>query len=298
MFKKNNMRNGMIEIKLGNIRIKNTELNLTVIEIEDNKRIGIHFLELDDRLYKKEHECYFKNDSLYIIQCSNINNILVSSGVISDICNNNTFKYLGCNNPKGSIIFNTFNNKIIGINGENKSTFNNIGLFFKPIIEGFKIKYRHLTTNEINLVVKAEKDDINNKIYFLSNNEINNNLKEINEKNTEVYINNKKENICKKYFIPEKEEEYKIKLKINNIITDCSYMFAGCNKIIDINFSSVNITNVNNMSYMFYNCENLKNVKFFSFINKNIINMEYMFYNCKSLNDLDLSFLNFKMLII
>ena len=85
IFKKNNIRNGMIEIKLGNIRIKNTELNLTIIEIEDNKRIGIHFLELDDRLYEKEPECYFKNDSLYIIHCSNINNILITSGVISDI---------------------------------------------------------------------------------------------------------------------------------------------------------------------------------------------------------------------
>ena len=128
IFKNNNMRNGLIELKLGNIRIKNTELNLIAIEIEDNQRIGIHFLELDDRLYEKEHECYFKKDSLYIIQCSDINNILVSSGVISDI-NNNTFKYLGCNNPKGSIIFNSLNNEIIGINSENKSTFNNIGLF-------------------------------------------------------------------------------------------------------------------------------------------------------------------------
>ena len=85
IFKKNDMRNCMIEIKLGNIRIKNTQLNLTVIEIEDNKRIGIHFLELDDRLYKKEHECYFKNDSLYIIQYFDIKNILVSNGRINDI---------------------------------------------------------------------------------------------------------------------------------------------------------------------------------------------------------------------
>ena len=114
-------KNYLIEIKLGNIRIKNTQLNLTVIEIEDNKRIGIHFLELDDRLYEKEHENYFKNDSLYIIQCSNIKNILVSSGIISDICNNNTFKYLGCNNPKGSIIFNLLNNKIIGIHSNDNN---------------------------------------------------------------------------------------------------------------------------------------------------------------------------------
>ena len=65
-------------------------------------------------------------------------------------------------------------------------------------------------------------------------------------------------------------------------------MFAGCNKIIDINFNSVNITRVNNMSYMFYNCENLQNLKLSCFNTRNIINMNYMFYNCKSLNSIDL----------
>ena len=215
------------KIKLGNIRIKNKEFNVTVFEVEENKKNGIHFLELDDRLYKKEYECYFNNDSLYVIHCSNINNILISSGRISDIYNSKAFKYFGYNNEKGSIIFNLSNNKIIGINGEKKSNFKNIGFFFKPIIEGFKIKYKHLISNEINMVVKIEKDDINKTIYFLGNNEDVNNLKWINELNTEVYINDKKIKEFKKYFKPGKEGEYKIKIKINNIITDCSYMFAG-----------------------------------------------------------------------
>ena len=308
------------EIKLGNVRIKNKEFNVTVIEIEENNKIKIQYLEIDDRLYKKDYEYYFNNDSLYIIQYFDIKNILVSNGRINNIYNNNTFKYLGYNNIKGSIIFNSLNNKIIGLHNINKLNNNNIGLFFKIIIESFKIRYKYLSyeKNEINMVIKIEKEDINKKIYFLNNND--NSFKEINESNAELYINDKKENIFKKYFFPGKEGEYQIKLKINKIINDCSYMFAGCNKIINININSLNIinvknmeymfynckslinidlssfeiTNVENMSYMFYNCENLKNLELFSFKNKNIINMEYMFYNCKSLNNLDLSFLNFK----
>ena len=118
------------EIKLGNIRIKNKEFNLTVIEIEDNKKIKIDYLEIDDRLYKNDYENYFNNDSLYIIQYFDIKNILVSTGRISDICNNNTFKYLGYSNIKDSIIFNSRNNKIIGIYNGRRSN-NNIGLFLK-----------------------------------------------------------------------------------------------------------------------------------------------------------------------
>ena len=139
------------------------------------------------------------------------------------------------------------------------------------------------------MIVKVEEDDINKKIYFLDNYKDNNNLKEINESNTELYINNKKENVFKKYFVPGKEGEYQIKLKFNKIINDCSYLFAECNKIIIVNFNSFNTTNANNMKYMFYNCEKLNIINLLSFNTTKVKNMEYMFYNCKILNDLDLS---------
>ena len=83
-----------------------------------------------------------------------------------------------------------------------------------------------------------------------------------------LYINNKKESVFKKYFIPGKEGEYQIKLKFNKIINDCSYMFAGCNKIININFNLFYSININNMRYMFYNCEKLKIINLFFLIQK------------------------------
>ena len=51
------------------------------------------------------------------------------------------------------------------------------------------------------------------------------NLKELNELNTQLYINNNKEKY-KKYFELKKEGEYIIKLKFDNNIKDCSHMFA------------------------------------------------------------------------
>ena len=87
--------------------------------------------------------------------------------------------------------------------------------------------------------------------------------------NTELYINNNNYEY-KKYFIPEKEGEYKIIIKFNIDLKDCSYMFVGCENIININFISFNTTNVTNMSMMFRGCSSLNNLEipviFFKFL--------------------------------
>ena len=51
------------------------------------------------------------------------------------------------------------------------------------------------------------------------------NLKELNNINVDLYIDNTKHDF-KKYFIPDKEGEYSIKLKFKNNLKDCSFMFA------------------------------------------------------------------------
>ena len=130
--------------------------------------------------------------------------------------------------------------------------------------------------NEILLTLKIENEDINKKIYFLNNTKEHNNINEINEYNTIIYINNI-EYQFNKYFIPKNEGIYEIKIIFYIYMTDCSYMFYDCNKIINIDLSLFNIKYVNNMNYMFYNCINLK---FFNFsLNdiENVINKNYMF---------------------
>ena len=99
------------------------------------------------------------------------------------------------------------------------------------------------------------------------------NLKELNEGNTELSINNKKYKYSK-YFIPDKEGEYNIKLKFKKNITDCSYMFSGCNKIININLNHFNTKDVTNMKRMFNSCEKLKYINLFSFVTKQVIKYE------------------------
>jgi len=130
----------------------------------------------------------------------------------------------------------------------------------------------------MDILVKVEKDDINKKIYFLDNfddydykNNIKhsyNHLDKLNNKNTELYINNIK-NEYNKYIIPKVEGKYKIKLMFNIFLTGCSYMFAKCNNILQINFICFNTKYIKTMIRMFSHCYNLNNLDLSSFDTKN-----------------------------
>ena len=63
--------------------------------------------------------------------------------------------------------------------------------------------------------------------YFLDNSKNHDNLKELNELNTEIFINNKKYKYTKS-FKSEKEGLYEIKIKFKIKLKDCSYMFHRC----------------------------------------------------------------------
>ena len=66
----------------------------------------------------------------------------------------------------------------------------------------FNIKDLVTKNNQINILIKINKEDINKEIYFLDNGYYfcgeeyynHNNLKELNDLNTELYINDKKYN--------------------------------------------------------------------------------------------------------
>ena len=138
------------------------------------------------------------------------------------------------------------------------------------------------SNNEILIDVNVEEKDIGNKIYFL--NEL---RKEINENNSELYIDNIEEKF-EKYFIPKEIKIYKIKVIIKSKITNCKYMFKDCENIIqiDLSFDEQKITD---MSDMFKNCINLQNVTFSNFNTENVVDISCMFQNCKNLYLIDLS---------
>ena len=77
------------------------------------------------------------------------------------------------------------------------------------------IELNNINKNEIIILVKVDKDeDINKKINFLNDTQ-NNNIKELNEENVELYINKKKQDKFSNYFIPKSRGAYKIKLVFN-----------------------------------------------------------------------------------
>jgi surface protein len=114
------------------------------------------------------------------------------------------------------------------------------------------------------------------------------NFKELNENNTELYINSKKKEF-KEYFIPSLEEgdDYIIELIIKNRIKNCNSMFRDCHHIISIDLSSFDASDVKDMSAMFCNCYNLKELNLANLNTKNVENMKQMFQNCNSLEKID-----------
>ena len=118
-------------------------------------------------------------------------------------------------------------------------------------------------------------------------------LNELNESNTEIYINETPLKF-RRSFKPEKEGIYSIAIKFRYPIKDCSYMFCGCDNIISIDLSSFDTKNIINMKNMFMFCINLKSIDLSNFNTTNVENMENMFYRCKNLKKLDLTSFNTK----
>ena len=178
--------------------------------------------------------------------------------------------------------------------------------------------------NEINIILKVgEKNgDKFKNIYFMENNsyrkeneEENKDINNLNDKNTQIFINNQKIKF-NKYFVPTKVGLHRIKINFKNKIKDCSYMFRGCENIISIDLSSfdssevidmkqmfskcyglkeVNLNNLNvkkvtDISYMFNKCMEIEKIKIpSSFDTQNVENMNFMFNSCEFLKDINFS---------
>ena len=274
-----------------------------------------NFLEIDESIFNEHSENIYEKKSIYILHYQKEEKASVSFGFgLTQHEENNSIEY-NCytySESCGGPILNLTSNKVIGIHkGSFQNKGYNIGTFLKyPLYEmnneltelNQNIKEIESNTdnnkeknfvNEIKIEMEINEKDINKNIYFLDNSVFSSYLKELNNENTEIYINEKKYEY-KKYFIPEKEGIYKINIKLNIFINDCSHMFYNCHNIISIDLSSFSSKYVTNMSYMFYECYNLENIDLSSFDTKNVANMMYMFVGCKKLYSLDLSLFDTK----
>ena len=248
------------------------EYDLIIIKL-DRKENYINYLELDDNLFMNNSQLGYKNQSIYILHYPN--SLMASISFGYGLLSNNISKYdieHRCNTSPGSSggpILNLLTNKVIGIHkGSVASRGFNLGTLLKYPLNTLK--------NEIRMKVKIDKYDVNEKI------------KIFNGKNSILYVDDKiieSEN----YFIPEKEGIFSIRLIIKNPNEDCSRMFQFCSRIIDMDLTSFDTTNVTNMYGMFSHCKNLKNLDLSSFNTKNVTNMSEMFEYCRNLENINLS---------
>ena len=172
---------------------------------------------------------------------------------------------------------------------------------FNSILNIFnKVSNNKNINNEIKLTLEVKEEDINKEIYFLDNTHgefvINDTtefhqhdfLKELNDSNVELYINDIKYKY-QKYFKPAKKGIYNILLKFYSPMTDCAFMFSYCKNLKKIDLSSFDTTNITNMAHMFSGCSNITNIILPSINTKKVTNMNYMFSGCRILTQLDLS---------
>ena len=174
-----------------------------------------------------------------------------------------------------------FNNNIIDdLNNiiNRKNIFDILNLYHKmnknkdkdKDIQIWKIIYDINGEKEINIFgSNFVKNNINNCKMILDNNE------HILSSNYQIKNNNTNKLL-------------EIKLKINNKMTDMSYMFNNCSSLSYLNdFSNWNTNKITNMSNMFNYCKTLKNIPDISkWDTSNVTDMSYMFANCKSLKSI------------
>ena len=102
--------NELISIEFGSIYYMNKNLDISIIEIKENKLINI--LDIDENIYKKESEIYLNKELIYIIHNIN-NNICVSYGLINNIKNREVLIYCNINSDSNCYpIFNLNTNKL------------------------------------------------------------------------------------------------------------------------------------------------------------------------------------------
>ena len=302
-----------IDINVNRKIYTNVKYDTTIIEIKPEKDRIYNFLELDTYILFNDDITLF-NESIYTLQYHKIGKeqkSSVSYGIIKQIeeyYNINYYCYTGPGSA-GSPILNLVNNRLVGIHRGNNNLYNKGTLLKYPIneyINNFNLidkktenknkvnksksknKINNKKKNEIYMLLKIEKEDINKNIYFLDNSTNHNNLKELKESNVDLFINNIK---CKfkKYFNFEKEGIYYIKLKFKVSIKDCSYMFYKSNIIKNIDLSCFDSKNVTNMRYMCCDCNNLEYIDLSGFNTEKVTDMSLMFYECHNLLSIDLS---------
>ena len=222
-------------IKIDNTRKKfnSEELDVTFIEIKENKDGIYDFLELEDNINENEDNLknLYKNKSIYILNYPEEKNIVVSYGMLLNIENEQIIhQCITKGGSSGSPILSLDNFKIIGIHcGASKANNYNLGILIKyPIIE-FNNSNLILDNPKNEMTIIYEVEDYNKTIRIFGENFVKNN-----KNNCKLIINGKEQEIAEYLTIDDNikkiiiEKNLIIRLKEIKKITDMSCLFSFC----------------------------------------------------------------------
>ena len=256
-----------------------------------NNNINIALLELKNQIENIINDLINKKDIMHInSQLKNVN-ILINNILNEDIkkINNELNKIINI------LINNILNEDIKKINNELNKIKNN------DYITNNK-ESKNESKNEIICIYDKQDNEIdllhdynlNLDNYCLNEQEEKSYLEgknNINGKNIDIYIDNKKIEFDYKYKSNEKGN-IKVIFKFNKLLTSTSHMFWRCSSLISIDLSSFNTSNIIDLKSMFFECFSLTSIDLSSFNTSNVRNMSYMFSECSSLKSIDLSSFN------
>ena len=188
-----------------------------------------------------------------------------------------------------NLIQNTFFNNQIKLHINFKKYFSLLKIYiisiiyFSSILCGFNKGNNVMKLSEITLKINGTGEiNIFSDNFFKVNNEC------------DIYINDehKTEKKNKYYFSNQNNNTNVVRIIWNKKINDVTSVFSGCDKIIEIDLSKFETSNIRMMNAMFQGCTSLTSLSLPNIDTSNVTNMGGIFNGCNSLISLDLSEFN------
>jgi len=286
--------NSLVFLYRGNII--NLDKKYNEITKENKISILIHKSEIENKICPKCGRILNNKiiDNI-ILSNNNINDSLTGiiiqiNNIMNDIINNKDNKYINVQLKNINVLINNINEDIKKINNQlNQFKYNNIKEYKKDKLKNEIICIYNKQEYEIKLLYDYNENidewgDEEKKMFIEGKNNIN-------DKNIEIYINNKKISFNYRYKSNEKGN-ITVKFIFNKLLTSTCNMFMQCFSLESIDLSSFNASNVNDMSGMFGGCSSLKSIDLSSLNTTKVNDMSGMFMNCFSLESINLSSIN------
>ena len=289
-----NMHNTSIESQTKHIYIiKNFSKDNKGISGHNPKSIQITIGDDKSNVNNNFNFCFNKEDvnNHYILYNNNNNISNVTNNNINNIENENENENVNdneINTNKENFIYNNNNYKrndnINNVNIVNTEFINNDNTICIKKITVEELK--PLQSLLLNYNIKLKNDNNSSKLLAIIT---------VNEDRYLVYCENansiSKDNVT--YGLFQGSEVTKIEIiSCGSGIKNMSYMFAGCQNLIDLDLYNLKTSNTTNMQAMFKNCTSLTELDLDNFDTINVTDMNYMFAYCTSLTNIKLS--NFK----